>query len=288
MIRKLLRSAKFFAFAPIVAAFIYPDLGVFFKDYLYLILFTMMFVPFLRLQTPKITGNINFGLRMFFYQYIIYFIVSYFLTFFLSEPMYKTGIILMAAMPPAVAIIGYAQLMKADTEKAVFSELFLYLCSLFVAPLMIWFFYREIVSIYGIIKVIFILLVLPFLLSRPFYNKLKWDLNEVLNIASGLGIYTAVALNVDKLINDWHALLPLFVVLILLRFALGLAIFKYAQFMKIPKKESILYILFGVSKNANLALGFALLLFSPLAAVPFAITAITNSLFVAYLFWLYE
>jgi len=288
MIINILRNTQLFLIASIILAFIYPDWGNFLKDYITIILFVMMFIPFLRLKIPSFDRNIKFGLKMVVVSYVFYFIISVLLTYFLKEPSYAVSIIVLAAMPPAVSNVSMASLVGVKMDKTVFSEVLLYVASLFLTPFIIWYFYGESVSVFSIVKVLFILIVLPFLFSRPFYNKIKWDLKEVLNIAIGLGVYIAVSLNVNKLLTDWYGLIPLFIVLTILRCGSGAIIYMYTKLRKLPKSQAVPYFLFGTSKNANLALGFCLLLFDPLTALPFAVMAIINSFFTIWYLWLFK
>ena len=289
MLRKIFRSTKLFILLPIIIALIYPDFAPSLKEFIVPILFLMMFIPFLRVKTPKFErANFKFASKMFFLNYIVYFIVAFLISFIVKDDLLRTGVLLIAFMPPAVAIMKWTYFTDGDMEKTLFSQFFLYVSALVITPLLMWFFFRESVDTLVVVKTLFTLIVLPFLLTRPLQNKLKWDFREVLNVVTGMGTYIVVGLNIDKVLAEFSSFIPLVVVFSVLIFGLGFSTYAYTRFKNIPKKEAIVYMLFSNSKNGNLGLGFALLLFEPLVALPFVIIALVRTVFNFVFIWLFQ
>lgn len=286
---KILRDTRVFLVLPILVALFYPDFASALKEWIVPILFAMMFIPFLRVKTPKFEkANFKFASKMFLLNYIIYFIVAFLISFIVQDELLRTGVLLIAFMPPAVAIMKWVFFTEGDLEKTLFSQFLLYIAALIITPVMMWLFFRETISVYEVVKTLFTLIVLPFILTRPLQNKIKWDMRELLNIVTGLGTYIVVGLNIKKVLADFVSFIPLVIVFTILIFGLGFGTYFYTRWKGISKKESIAYMLFSNSKNGNLALGFALLMFEPLVALPFVIIALVRTVFNFFFIWLFQ
>ncbi|RLF47743.1 MAG: hypothetical protein DRN20_05570, partial [Thermoplasmata archaeon] len=84
----------------------------------------------------------------------------------MNDNAYWTGFVIMVSMPPAVALIPFSKILKADTELAMSGEVFLYLASLAMAPLMVYVLAGKSVSIMPVVWSLFTLILLPMGVSR--------------------------------------------------------------------------------------------------------------------------
>ena len=168
----------------------------------------------------------------------------------------------------------------------MFTETLAYFFALIYTPLMVFFIFGSSVNIVELIKVLILLIIIPFIVSRFMHNNIKYDFKEAINIILFFNIYIGIALSRDTIMQNYMSLVPVIIVFVILIF-LPMTVAYYLTKNQ-PKKIAPLYVLFASQKNGNFALGLCLLFFSPKTIVPLAIYAFLSAFYVMYFLWLYR
>jgi BASS family bile acid:Na+ symporter len=220
-----------------------------------------------KLIFPAIWGNI-----------MNYFILGNFIIwsgiFLIREEGFWVGMVLIAAVPPAVSIMSLYKLFGADPKASFAGLAGAYLGSIFIAPLFGIGFLKYIPLNYsGIILLVLELIILPLVLSRIAIDK-DWDkISEpyegIISDWCFFIIFYALAASSRYLIFR-RPLDVLFISIIAAAstFLLGYAIVKVGAFFRVPKDKITSLLLLGTLKNYGLAGGIALTVFNKEAALP--------------------
>jgi len=148
-----------------------------------------------------------------------------FLSSFLTDEDLKLGFVVMAAAPPAVAIVPFSRLLGGDVTESAFSSGIIYVSSLFLTPVIILGFTGKSVDVTEILRVLVILILIPLVVSRFFHirNSAPW-----INIGFGIVIYTVIGLNIDIISRSFFVLLEIFLIGVARTFGTGsLAFFAF-------------------------------------------------------------
>jgi bile acid:Na+ symporter, BASS family len=184
------------------------------------------------------------------------------------------GMVLIAAVPPAVSIIPLSTLLHAEQKFSFAGMAGAYLGAVLIAPLIGIAFLKDIPWNYsGIILLVLELILLPLLFSRLAVDK-NWDKileshEEIINDWSFFIVFYALVANSRYLIfRQPLDLLFIAVTAAASTFLLGYAIEKICVFYRVPKEKIISLLLLGTLKNCGLAGGIALTVFNKQAAFP--------------------
>ncbi len=216
---------------------------------------------------PAIWGNI-----------MNYFILGNFIIwssiFLIRDENLWVGMVLIAAVPPAVSILPLSKLFRAEIKASFAGLAGAYLGAIFIAPLIGIGFLKYIPwNYYGIILLVLELIVLPLILSRIAVDK-DWDkilepYKEIINDWCTFIIFYALYANSRYLIFRRPLdLLFIAVIAFASTFLLGYAIEKICVFYRVPPEKIISVLLLGTLKNYILAGGIALAVFNKQAAFP--------------------
>jgi bile acid:Na+ symporter, BASS family len=284
----LLENSKLVFAGFVLAAFIYPNLADALKYTVIPVLMVMMALSIKDLKWRSVSHpDIKIALRLIATNYILLsgsiLLLSY---LFITDPVYLSGFILLAAVPPAVAIIPFVYLYKGDVRDSLVGEVAGYLFALLFSPLLVYLLLGESVDIMLLLKILVLLIIVPFFLG-PLFRRLKFSLIErpgtIINICYGISIYVFIALNRSTILNEYKSLIPILLVTLFTTFGLAWLIFNTLKLRHVKKSEDIMYVLFGTFKNQNTAATIGLLLIGPAAAMPVAVRALLTPLFIYYL-----
>ena len=199
------------------------------------------------------------------------------------------GLVILAAAPPAVAVIPFADMLEGNRSYALIATSGAYLGALVIMPLIA-------VSLLGVnfidplklLLIILELIVLPFLLSRlilkkSWHTRLEPLRGTITDWSFFVVMYTIIGLNRDLLLSGNASLLPLGGILFSSMFILGYLIERIASLMHISRENIVSLVLLGTLKNHGLAAGIAVTLFHAEASIPMAVGTI---LMIPYIIWL--
>ncbi len=270
----VLKNTSIMIFVGLILGFILPQYGANVKFLLVPLLILMNLFAMKNIDIPNLMEHRKNLIKIIIVAFTIFPVIMILLTFFVSNPDYRGAMYIMAAMPPAVAIIPLTHLLGGKTDITLPAQFFAHIVTLVFTPALIYFFLRETISVYEILKTLVELVIIPFILSR-FIKKVKYDFKAETNLILAYTFYVAIAISYNSIITDWFNLIPLFFIIFLSSFVpFGFALWLFR------KKEvgmRIVYVLFSMHKNVGLALGFVLLFLPPAAAVVLAINAIIGS-----------
>jgi bile acid:Na+ symporter, BASS family len=194
--------------------------------------------------------------------------------FLIRDEKFWIGLVLIAAVPPAVAILPLGEKLRADKMLTLAGFAGTYLGALILIPLIGVAFLKFIPVHYEKLFIMVVtLVVLPLLLSRIAVDR-NWDTRierQEGTISDGcfFVVFYALAANNANLILRWPIEIILisilaFTIIFLISLALGLI----GRFYKIPHSTISSLLLLGTIKNYGLAGGIALYIFNSEAAVP--------------------
>lgn len=196
--------------------------------------------------------------------------------FLVDDPDYFKGLIVMAVMPPGVVVVAYSYLLKGDINNALSSEVVCYLLSFIIAPVVILLFFGASVDVYYLLQILFLLIVLPIILSRFLMFKSRiFDYDKIIiNICVGIIIYTVVGLNQTTILTKTITLFSIFLIGFVKTYGTGSVVYLGLKKFGVPKKERVVYALFGSLKNLAATATVSIMLFGEKAALPASIIII--------------
>jgi BASS family bile acid:Na+ symporter len=190
-----------------------------------------------------------------------------------EEPLW-IGFTIMAAVPPAIAVIPFAVFLKGSTPYAVAGTIGTYIGALIIIPL-IALGLLELKDIHtDMLSVIAMeLIVLPIVISRVLlWKHLNGKIEPLKGILTDwsffLVLYTLVGLNRETIIWQPFSLMPSVLIAFTSTFLLGFAIGLAGSLFRCSKDTLTSLLLLGTLKNYGLAGGLALSLFNKEAALP--------------------
>ena len=200
-----------------------------------------------------------------------------------------TGFVLIAAVPPAVAVVPFTALLHGDRAFSFLATIGCYLGALVITPFIaVGLLGTTFIHPFKIFKILLLLILLPLLLSRllrwthlaPRLEPVKGALT---NWSFALITYTIVGLNRDLFLGQPLSLLTPIAIALISTFGLGEVIYRIGRLAGLRHDLTISLVLLGTLKNAALAGGLALNLFDQQTAVPATVCAI---FLIVYFIWL--
>jgi BASS family bile acid:Na+ symporter len=199
------------------------------------------------------------------------------------------GFVILAAVPPAVAVIPFSEFLGGDNSYSLMGTVGAYLAALVLMPLLA-------VSILGtgfvtphkVLLIMVELIVAPLLLSR---SLIRTGGDQVIEPFKGaftnwcffVVIYTVVGLNHDVFLHHPLTLIPVALIAVCSTFILGLVIERMSIWVGVEPEKRVSLILLGTLKNYGLAGGIALTLFDKQTALPATVSTVFMIVFVIWL-----
>ena len=210
---------------------------------------------------------------------------------FVREHQLWMGFVLIAAVPPAVAVIPFTAILNGNVSYTLSGTVASYLAALIIMPLMFWIFIGTAFSDPSkLAGIIFLLIVLPLILSRVILY-FKWEdrLTPVRGLLTDWGffivLYSMIGVNRDLIFSKPLDLIPVAAIAFCTTFILGWIILKSGEVLKIEKSNLISLVLQGTLKNQGIAGGLAIALFEKETALPSAVYSIFMILYIMWLDW---
>lgn len=210
---------------------------------------------------------------------------------FVNDKLLWDGFIIMAAMPPAVAIIPFSIFLKGDTNFALFGTIGGYLSALILTPLIVLIFLGTgFVSPFKVFIILLELIVAPLALSRILIKTgaVRWiepTKGTIINWSFFLIVYIMVGLNRNVFLQKPCVLALITFIAFLSTFGFGWLIEYAGKVCKVDHKILTSLILLGTYKNYGLAGGLSLVFFKPETAIPATVTSIMAIVYIIYLEW---
>lgn len=185
-------------------------------------------------------------------------------TFMIRDEAIWTGLILLAAVPPAVAVIPFSGFLKGNGPLSLVGTVGAYLGALVIMPLIAVGLLRSAtVDPLQLLMVTLELIVLPLCISRILIRE-RWReritpyRGIVTNWSFFVVLYTLVGLNRDIILDRTSTLLPVVAISIFTMFILGFLIDWIGSRFHLPQDTRTTLVLLGTLKNQGMAGGIAL------------------------------
>ncbi len=283
----ILENTSVFFIAAIIIGLVYPNFSGFTGQYiiLFFIVAATLSLTHLNLTRKDTRENASASLKAVLLSYGLLTGVTILAAYMLvPDPEHFAGFIVMAAAPPAVAVIPFTYLLKGNTKIALGGELLNYLLALALAPLITIIFLGSAVDVFEIMKALSLIIILPLIISRGLINhphSLDSLQKITVNFCFGFINYSVIGLNHASIFTDAMAIWPILIVHFLTVFGAGTLVYVAGRRMRVKKETCIPYTLFGAFKNGGMSATLAILLISPAASLPAALHgAFTISFFV--------
>jgi BASS family bile acid:Na+ symporter len=201
----------------------------------------------------------------------------------------RIGYIVLAATPPAVAVIPFTGFLGGEHEYSLVGFTVSYLAAFLFTPLILGFFFEAQSGFQDrIFVLLFELVVIPFLLSRlvirsGLVERVNPFKGALVNWSFFLIIYSIVGLNHDVFLSEPLSLIPLAGVSFGITFVLGSVIYWVGERLSVEPRRLVSMVLLGTSKNSGFAAGIALVLFGAETTVPSTVTTIFMLLYAIFL-----
>lgn len=211
------------------------------------------------------------------------------IAFLIQDRSFWIGFILIAAVPPAVAVIPFALFLRGDMALALLGTIGGYLGALIITPLIaVSFLGTGFISPAKLLLILGELIVGPLLLSRILVGtglskRIDPYKGPITNWSFALVIYIITGLNRDIFVQDPLSVGPVAVVAFLTTFILGWAMEKVGNCLRWDQAKLKSLMLLTTFKNYGLAGALAIVFFEPRTAVP---ATVTSAVGILYFIWL--
>ncbi len=271
----------------IALGIVLPQFAVADKTVITLLLVVAMSLSLMhvRLSGRGLRKNAAFSVRSFLLNYGLLsgciIAAAYFLV---PQSGYFAGFVIMAAVPPAVAVVPFAYLLKGDTPSSLQGEVLCYMLALAAAPAITLFFLGFTIDVLEMIWILLSMLLVPLaislLLGRRLAGRVEPFRKPVVNLAFGAITYIVIGMNQHSIVSDPVSLAPMLVVLAMASIGTGALVYFGSRRLGSGRERAVSYSLFAGLKNGGMSAAFAVILVSPAASLPAAL----HSLFTVGLF----
>jgi len=209
--------------------------------------------------------------------------------FMIRDETIWTGFILLAAVPPAVAVIPFSGFLKGNGPLSLIGTVGAYLGGLAIMPLIaVGLLSSAAFDPLKLLMVALELIVLPLCVSRilireGWRERIAPYRGTATNWSFFVVLYTLVGLNRNIILGQPSTLLPVAAISIFTMFILGFLIDWIGSRFHLPRETRTSLVLLGTLKNQGMAGGIALTMFSQEAALPAAVSTIVM---IVYIIWL--
>jgi BASS family bile acid:Na+ symporter len=218
-------------------------------------------------------------------------VILFLSTMFIHDKNLWIGFVLIAAVPPAVAVIPFTAILKGNVSYTLSGTVASYLAALLVMPMVFWIFIGTgFDDPYRLLRIMLLLIVLPLIISRIIlYFNWQEHLKPVRGLMTDWGffivLYSMIGVNRDLILSRPFVVVPIAGIVFGSTFVLGWIIQKTCMFCSVDRKNIISLVLQGTLKNQGIAGGLALALFEKEVALPSAIYSIFMILYIIWLDW---
>jgi len=291
MIKKIISDRNILLVLAVLFGFIFPEFAEYLKSSTFWVLAIVMTFSLSGISTkalfPLKTVIIPM-LKGIFLNHIVYgFLMISFAFLFRENNNLFVGFIILAATPPGVAIIPFTVKMKGNLNYSILGTFGAFLASIFFTPFIIEVFAKnDSISSFELLKIMIMLIVVPFALSRllllkPIVNQVIKTRGSIIDIGFAIIIYTSVGINNQVFFNDFETLIKVVLVLFIIMFVVSWLI-KTVLRNKIPKEDIISTQLLYAVKSSGFAVVTAIELFGNKSAIPATVLSVITLVYLLY------
>lgn len=288
-LQTFISDSRFIFFVSIVAGFLFADVAASLEQYLLWIGVVLMTTTLLDVDMssfhsykwPQILSLLALNYGVLSTAYVV-------ASLFFAEP-YSYGIVFLALMPPSIGVISLTDILRGDIDTSFYAECIAYAVSLVGIPVSVLFFFGDAVTIRPVVRILFYLLVVPFLLSRllrrlldqRFASVHSW-VKPVFNVCLGLSFFIVIGVNYDLLLGNLGLIGWIAAALIVVKFGLSTAA-HYVLRRRLRRPADVDAVLFASFKNGGMAVIFVLAVLSVEASLPLAVNSLIAPFHIIYI-----
>ncbi len=203
--------------------------------------------------------------------------------FFPLSSDYFLGYVLLAIIPPAIAIVPLCYLAKCDIKVADSALILSYFLALIIIPTTLYALFGTNIKFMLLARSLLILILIPIILAYLTRNIETKVINYlfnytkiITNLLLGLIIFIVVSLNRSILLNISDInIRHIFLINITVIFTLGLIVY-YVSRQFVSEMDAIDYSLYSTQKNEMTGLAIVLLLFTAHTAIPLIVALVVQ------------
>ena len=292
MIKRIVSDRNILLVLAVIFGIFLPDLSIYLKSSTFWILAIVMtfslsgissksLFPLKTVIVPMLKGvllnHFVYGVVMISFAYL-----------FKDNYSLFVGFIILAATPPGVAIIPFTAKMSGNLNYSILGTFGAFMASIFLAPIIIEVFAGSSeVSSFELFKVMLMLIVTPFLLSRllllkPIIKPVEKHRGKIIDIGFALIIYTSIGINNQVFFNDFPTLIKVISVLFAVMF-IGSFILKQVLKNKLSKPDLISTQLLYSVKSSGFSVVTAIQLFGNKSAIPATVLSVMTLVYLLFL-----
>jgi len=205
--------------------------------------------------------------------------------FLTPDPALHDGWVLMASVPPAIAVVPITAYLKGDTRRTVISLALLYLIGLILVPLITLAFTNQTVPLSDLILQTILLIGIPILASRPLR---RWPrVVDVRISAVGIAFFFLVIAVAGStrgpLLARPELIVPLALFSFLRTFGIGTLVSVVGRALHFARPDLVALTAFGSFKNLGLTVALAFAVFGSVATLPSIVSLVFEILWLAAL-----
>ena len=275
--RKILENTSFIFGIAIIIGLIFPLFSPMTAGLIVPLLILVMTISLghVKLSLKEMKRDMPLSIKAFLLNYGLLSGITILLSFmFIQNPDYLAGFVIMAAIPPAIAVVPFTYLLRGESRTSVGGAILCYVLALAVTPIITLTFVGFAVDVFEIMKILAVFILLPLLLSRYVQRLPGTVMNNrkiIVNVSYFIINYSIIGLNQSVIVSEVFSIIPLLIVNFLAVFVPGLIVYGISSRMHVKTERVISYTLFASLKNGGLAATIAILLLSPAASLPGAV-----------------
>lgn len=240
------------------------------------------------LEWKKISKPMMLGILL---NYILLGTTILVLTFLLiPEKSLQTGMILVAASPPGVAVMPFSAILSGNMVFSLFATFGAYLTAIIITPLITIILTGANEFPFSDLALnLFYLIILPIIFSRfmrleKIFSFLKDWRGTITNWGLFVVIFTVIGMNQVSFFTDFNNLLRICFIAFLTTFPLSYLLKLTFKSLDIKRSNAITMMLLGTIKNSGFAAALAISLFNDSSSsIP---GAIISAVYAIYMIWL--
>ncbi|MFC1930845.1 bile acid:sodium symporter family protein [Chloroflexota bacterium] len=207
----------------------------------------------------------------------------------IDDPELWTGFVIVAAVPPAVAVVPFTHILGGDVLFSLIGMTGAYLAALAIMPAAMALLLGT--SFFDPVKLLSTLgqlIIIPIILSRVLLftgmaRRIERWRGTITNWSFFIVLFGIIGLNQQAFFGQFDILIRIIIIAIAISFVLGYVLELITKALRLKRETSVSVVLMGTLKNYGLASGILLALFSERAAIPASICTVFG---ISRLVWL--
>lgn len=201
------------------------------------------------------------------------------------DPAVHDGWVLMAAVPPAIAVVPITAYLRGDTRRAVISLALLYLVGLLLVPLITLAFTHQTVPLGDLVLQTILLIGLPMVASRPLrrWRRIADVRTSAVSVSFFFLVIAVAGSTRDPLLARSELLVPLALFSFVRTFGIGAVVFGLGRRFRLPRADRVAMTAFASFKNLGLTVVLAFAVFGPIATLPSIVSLVFEIVWLAAL-----